>query len=71
MSRHAIREARRERIAITMIASTYEDPDSRRGSSHEADREVRTRWFGEQGICVVVDRADDRVVTVWRIGWKP
>ncbi len=71
MSNHAIREAKRERIATSMIAQTYDDPDALRGSAHDVDREVRTRWFGEQGISVVVDRADGRVVTVWRVGWKP
>jgi hypothetical protein len=71
MSHHAIDKAKRERIHISMIASTYDDPDARRESSHDTYREVRTRWFGDQGICVVVDQADGRVVTVWRTGWKP
>ena len=31
-------------------------------------REIRTRWFVEQGIEVVVDVYDGRVVTVWRKG---
>jgi hypothetical protein len=71
MSHHAIDKAKRERIPITMIALTYDEPDARRESSHDAYREVRTRWFGEQGVCVVVDHDDGRIVTVWRTGWKP
>lgn len=70
MSRHAIREARRERIAVEMIALAYDDPDDRRPSDHDVDRQVRTRWFGGAGVSVVVDVLDDRVVTVWRVGWK-
>jgi len=71
LTSHAIREAKRERIPVTMIARTYDDPDTRGDSSHDPDREIRTRWFGDQGVCVVVDRSDGRVVTVWRRGWKP
>ena len=68
MSRHAIREARRERIPIEMIQQTYEDPDSIRPSEDDELREIRTRWFVEQGIEVVVDVHGGRVVTVWRKG---
>jgi hypothetical protein len=71
LSRHAIRKGRRERIPVTLIALTYDDPDSRRDSTHDPDREIRSRWFAEQGICVVVDRSDGRIVTMWRQGWKP
>jgi len=68
MSRHAVREAGRERIPIEMIKLTYEDPDSIRPSEDDDLREIRTRWFAEQGIEVVVDVYDGRVVTVWRKG---
>jgi hypothetical protein len=68
MSRHAIREARRERISTTMIARAYDDPDATRRSDHDDLREIRSRWFGEEGIEVVVDTDDLRVVTVWRRG---
>ena len=71
MSRHAVREALRERIPIEMIMQTYEDPDTRRPSEHDELREIRTRWFGEEGIEVVVDRDDGRVVSNWRTGLKP
>lgn len=71
MSRHAWREAGREKIPIEMISQTYDDPDDRRTSQHDELREVRTRWFGQQGIEVVVDTEDGRVVTVWRKGAKP
>jgi hypothetical protein len=71
MSRHALREARREKIPTPMIAMTYEDPDERRPSAHDELREVRTRWFGEAGIEIVVDTDDGRVVTVWRRGTLP
>lgn len=71
MSRHAIREARRERIPLSRIAAAYDDPDDVRASTHDPDREIRSRWFGEEGVEVVVDRSDGRVVTVWRRGWKP
>jgi hypothetical protein len=55
MSGHAWREARRENIAIEMISLTYDDPDDRRPSEHDELREVRTRWFGDRGIEIVVD----------------
>jgi len=71
LSRHAIREARRERIPVQMIANVYGDPDSIRQSEHDELREIRTRWFGDEGIEVVVDTTDGRVVTVWRRGRKP
>ena len=38
---------------------------------HDELREIRTRWFAEEGIEVVVDVYDGRVVTVWRKGRKP
>ena len=69
-SPHALREARRERITLEMIRLTYEDPDSIRPSEHDELREIRTRWFAEEGIEVVVDVYDGRVVTVWRKGRK-
>lgn len=68
VSRHAIREAARERIPLALIRHTYDDPDSKRSSTHDELREIRTRWFGEEGIEVVVDVDDRRVVTVWRKG---
>jgi hypothetical protein len=54
-----------------MIALAYEDPDSRVPSEEDPEREIRTRWFGDEGLSVVVDTADGRVVTVWRRGRKP
>jgi hypothetical protein len=71
MSRHAWREMRREKIPVEMVLRTYDDPDATRPSSHDESREIRTRWFGEEGVEVVVDTLDGRVVTVWRRGWKP
>ena len=71
MSRHARREAQREKIPLDMIAATYEDPDSREPSEHDELREERTRWFGDHGLTAVVDVDDGRVVTVYRKGWKP
>jgi hypothetical protein len=68
MSRHAIREASRERIPLALIRQTYDDSDGTRSSTHDELREIRTRWFGEGGIEVVVDVDDRRVVTVWRKG---
>lgn len=68
MSRHATREARRERIPLEMIKLTYEDPDSVRPSDHDELREIRTRWFAAEGVEVVVDVGDGRVVSVWRKG---
>lgn len=46
MNRHAIREARRERIPIEMISQTYDDPDDMRVSEHDELREIRSRWYG-------------------------
>lgn len=54
-----------------MIANAYDDPDSTRQSEHDELREIRTRWFGDEGIEVVVDTTDGHVVTVWRRGRKP
>lgn len=51
-----------------MIAETYDDHDDRQVSEHDELREIRTRWFADQGIAVVVDTIDGRVVTVWRRG---
>ena len=50
-----------ERIPLEMIKQTYEDPDSIRPSDDDELREIRTRWFAEQGIEVVVDVYDGRV----------
>ena len=71
MSRHAVREAERERIPIDMIAQAYEDPDDTRLSDDDEMREIRTRWFGEEGVEIVVDADDGRIVTTWRKGLKP
>lgn len=71
MSRHAWREARRERIPLDMIEQTYNDPDSKDPSRDDELREIRLRWFGEQGVVDVVDIDDGRVVTVFRRGLKP
>jgi hypothetical protein len=71
MSGHATREARRERIPVEMIRLTYEDPDSVRPSDHDELREIKTRWFAAEGVEVVVDVVDGRVVSVWRKGEKP
>lgn len=62
---------RGEKIPAQMVVLTYEDPDDTRPSSHDDQREVRTRWFGDEGIEIVVDVLDGRVVTVWRKGVKP
>ena len=71
MSGHAAREARRERIPLEMIRLTYDDPDSDRPSDHDELREIRTLWFAAEGVEVVVDVVDGRVVSVWRKGEKP
>ena len=71
MSGHAAGEARRERISVEMIRLTYEDPDSVRPSDHDELREIKTRWFAAEGVEVVVDVVDGRVVSVWRKGEKP
>jgi hypothetical protein len=55
-----------ERISLDEMESTYLDPDAVRPSSHDDQREIRTRWFGEEAIELVVDTLDGRVVTVWR-----
>ncbi len=71
MSRHAWREARNEKIPIGMIELTYDDPDEVRPSEHDELREIRSRWFGGQGVEIVVELEDGRVVTAWRRGEKP
>lgn len=54
-----------------MIASAYDDPDAVRESEDDDLREIRTRWFGDEAVEVVVDLGDGRVVTVWRKGGRP
>ncbi|CAN5852908.1 hypothetical protein BH23CHL8_BH23CHL8_10760 [soil metagenome] len=54
-----------------MIRDAYDEPDEQRPSAHDQGREILTRWFGDEGIEVVVDTLDGRVVTVWRKGRKP
>jgi len=71
LSRHARREAAREGITLEDMELTYVWPDATRPSTHDAEREIRTRYFGEGAIEVVVDRIDGRVVTVWRKGARP
>ena len=51
-----------------MIRLTYEEPDSVRPSEHDELRDIRTRWFAAEGVEVVVDVYEGRVVTVWRKG---
>lgn len=51
-----------------MIGAANDDPDEVRPSEHDVIREIRSRWFGEQSVEVVVDLGDGRVVTVWRKG---
>jgi hypothetical protein len=48
------------------MEATYLDPDAVRRSTHDEEREIRTRWFGDEAVEVVVDRIDGRVVTTWR-----
>lgn len=71
MISHAWREARREKIPIQMIKLAYDDPDEVFPSDHDELREIRSRWFGTQGVEVVVDVDSDRVITVWRRGDRP
>jgi hypothetical protein len=62
---------RRAKIPVEMVLGAYEDPDDTRPSGHDELREIRTRWFGDEAIEVVVDTLDGRVVTVWRRGPRP
>lgn len=71
MVRHAWQEARRENIPIEMISLAYDDPDDVRPSDHDELREIRSRWFGVEGLELVVDVDDGRVITVWRRGQRP
>jgi hypothetical protein len=71
VSRHARREAQLERITFEEIEETYVWPDNTRPSHHDEEREIRTRYFGDRVIEIVVDRIDGRVVTVWRKGREP
>lgn len=70
MSRHARREAARELIAIDDVEATYLWPDETRPSTRDPEREIRTRYFGDGSVEVLVDRIDGRVVTVWRKGFN-
>ena len=66
ISRHAFREARREAISVDEIEETHLSPDATRRSSHDDEREIRTRYFRERAIEIVVDTIGGRVVTTWR-----
>lgn len=66
VNRYALREAARERIALQDVEMTYIWPDEVRPSTHDGEREVRTRYFGPLAIEAAVDSIDDRVATVWR-----
>ena len=70
MSRHAVKEAQREKIPLEMIKLTYEDPDEVILTDDDELREIRIRWFSERGLAVVVDVYDGRIVTIWRKGEK-
>lgn len=48
------------------MEAAYVDPDNVRPSLHDEEREIRTRWFGNDAVEVVVDTIDGRVVTAWR-----
>jgi len=61
-----MREAHREGITLAEMEDAYVDPDLTRPSTHGELREIRTRWFGEGAVEVVVDTIDGRVVTTWR-----
>jgi hypothetical protein len=66
VSSHAMHEAQSEGISLDQMEETYVDPDLTRPSVHDEVREIRTRWFGESAIEVVVDTIDGKVVTTWR-----
>jgi len=59
---------RRAKIPVEMVLRAYEDPDDTRPSEHDELREIRTRWFADDAIEIVVDTLDGRVVTGWRRG---
>jgi hypothetical protein len=66
VSRHAMYEAELDAITLDEMEEAYLDPDVTRPSAHDDLREIRTRWFRETAIEVVVDTIDGRVVTTWR-----
>lgn len=66
VSRHALDEAALDNISLDEMEEAYIDPDFTRPSTHDERREIRTRWFGQTAIEVVVDTIDGRVVTTWR-----
>lgn len=55
-----------ERLTLDEMEEAYVDPDLTRPSTGDDLREIRTRWFGETAIEVVIDTIDGRVVTTWR-----
>jgi hypothetical protein len=66
VSRHALREAKRENISLDEMEDAYVYPDDTRPSEHDEAREIRSRHLDMDVIEVVVDTIDGRVVTVWR-----
>lgn len=66
VSRHAMREAELDTITLDEMEETYVDPDLSRASARDDHREIRTRWFRDTAIEVVVHTIDGRVVTTWR-----
>ena len=57
---HALREAADEGITLEEMEDAYVDPDVTRASEHDDYREIRTRWFGDMAIEVVVDTIDGK-----------
>lgn len=70
VSRHALREAKREKISLDEMEDAYVYPEATRPSEHDEWREIRSRYAGMDVIEVVVDTIDGRVVTVWRKGQR-
>ena len=66
LTRHARQRALQRRIPIHLIRDVFTEPDDVRPSLTTPGREIRARIYDDDVIEIVIDVADERVVTVWR-----
>jgi hypothetical protein len=73
ITRHARQRMRVRHVSEAVVREVCEDPDDSYSSPqrHGPDRGVRWRRYDGQVVKVVVDLADDSIVSVWTTQVKP
>jgi len=73
ITRHARQRMRVRHVPEAVVREVFEDPDDAYASPqrHGPDREVRWRRYDGQVVKVVVDLADDSIVSVWTTQVRP